>query len=376
MKRILITNLIILLILGINNQTFAQKDKKQKDKTVKLKYERIENGKKVVTDTTFTLKKDEDLDKVLEKYGVKNGKQGAFTFKIQSDDSLKNEQKQMVWVNVGDNGDTKEIHISKNGKDKQVIITDDADIELIGDEELTEITVNHGDSVKTIKKIIHTKKGTGDNDSALIIEQGNVKTPKHKKIKKVYKFDNGNMRIPHHQAMFLGDLESEINKVIIKELNEDSMEVFISKIMGDDFVTHFDMPIEHNFEWYMDEDFVVPHGSLKHMNAKYKLEDLNDEDLKQLKLEKNYKKLDLDEFMIVFNGFGGSMDLSFISKEKGDISLNIYDDKGNSSVVIELKDFKSKFEKEIDLPMGSQILKITQNNKHFIKKLSLDKENK
>ena len=356
MKKLLILNLIGLFILSISFVAHAQDKKKEKakDKTVKLKVEKIENGKKTVIDTTFTLKKDEDLDKALEKYGINaktgTGQDGTFKVEIETNDSTGQEKKNMVWINV-ENGDVEKIHVNKDGSEKSVIITDDGNVKVFDDDETVVIADNDGDTSKRVEKIIRKRRIPGD-----------------KRKMRVYKFDSENMSIPDH-SFFYGDVDGDLNKVIIKELG-DSIDVFISKIIGDELPKHLMLPNADDFVWHNDNDFVFKPGHFMHLSAKVKLEAPSDADLGVLKLDKNYKKLDLDEFMVVFNG--SSMDLSFIAEEKGDLSVNILDEKGNSSVAIELKDFKGKFDKEIELPMGNSILQITQNKKHFVKKLLVE----
>jgi hypothetical protein len=203
--------------------------------------------------------------------------------------------------------------------------------------------------------------GDGGNDTLISVHEG--KGPKHHKIKKVYKF-GGDSTFCHGFMNFSGNFEPDIDKMIVKDLDGDSLELYISKMIDKDFGK------PDHFTWQSDQDFFKHPGYNGHLSAKVRLELASDNDLKQVKLDKSFKKLDLDEFMAVFNGM--EMDLSFSCKEKGDLSLNIYDEKGNSVLLLEKQDFQGKFDKEIDLPMGNLILQITQNNRHYVKKLRLE----
>jgi len=335
MKKMIISNLILVSILFFSLPTFAQ-GKKDKDKTVKLKIEKMVDGKKVVTDTTFILKKGEDLNKVLEKYGVNgtnlSGNKGKFNIKIESDDSIKNSNKQMVWVNVDNDGGEEHIQITQDGKKKKMIITDDADVQVMDDGNVFIVHENSGDTTKKVKRIVE--------------EKGTLKNTKNEKIKKIYRFNGDSLNGPGH-AMFFDDADNNFNKVIIKDLGNDSIEVFISKIIDKEMGNHFNFSTNEDFDWNNNNNMVFHSGKFKHSSAKVKLEPAGDSELNLLKLDKNYKKLDLNEFMVVFNG--QEMNLSFTSAEKGDLTLNIIDDKGNSTVVLELKGFNGKFEKEMEL---------------------------
>jgi hypothetical protein len=365
MKRQLLTNLLILLILTINIQLFAQKDKKEKDKTVKLKIEKIENGKKTITDTTFTLKKGEDLNKILEQNGVKTEKTGSYNVRIETDDSLKHGENKRVWVKVGHN----------DGKGKKVMITDDDEMEIVDDDEMVISSGNIGDSIKHVKKIIHinAEKGNGKEDTVIIVEKSKFKGPKHKKIEKVYRFSNDSAFNGNNSSIFFSDNDDEFEKIFINQDDNDSINVVITKKMiGDmDKPFDFDFDFDNNFRWTDENNFVFP-GKFNHKMAKVSIDDVTETDLNLIKLPKGYKKLDLKDFIMVLDGFASKINLSFKTEEKGDLSVKIFDENGNAYLVMELKDFQGKFDKEIEIDKGSNILQITQNKKQYVRKLKIE----
>jgi hypothetical protein len=372
MKRFLLTNLLILLILTINIQLFAQKDKKEKDKTVKLKIEKIENGKKTVTDTTFTLKKGEDLNKILEQNGVNTEKSGSYNVRIETDDSLKHGENKRVWIKVGDTGAKEKVIITKDGKSKKVMITDDDEMEIMGDDEMVISSGNSGDSIKHIKKIIHINdaNGNGKEDTVIIFEKSKYKEPKHKKIEKVYKFSNDSAFNGNNSSFFFSDKDDEFNKVFINQDNNDSINVVIIKKLKGDMNEPFDFDFDNDFNWKDEHNIVFP-GKFNHKMAKASIDDATETDLNLIRLSKGYKKLDLKDFIMVLDGFAPKINLSFTTEEKGDLSVKIYDEKGNAYLVMELKDFKGKFDKEIEIDRGNNILQITQNKKQYIRELKI-----
>jgi hypothetical protein len=374
MKKLIIANLIGLFILCTCINVEAQ-DKKEKDKNVKLKIEKIENEKKTVTDTTFTLKKGEDLNKILRKYGV-NGKvnsdkPGSYDIQIETGDSLKHKTKNMVWVNDDNDSDMHHIKIKEGGKNKQIIIADDDNIEINGDDEFSE---NPGDSVKHIKKIIHinSEKGNGREDTVIIVEKSKYKGPKHKKIEKAYRFSSDSTFKGNNAHFFFSDDDDEFNKVFINEGNNDSINIVIIKKLKGDMDEPFNFDFDNDFNWTSDNNMTVFPHKLRHQMAKASIEDASDADLNLIKLSKSYKKLDLKDFVLVLNGFASKLNLSFKTGEKGDFMLKVIDEKGNAYLVMELKDFDGKFDKEMEIEKGNNILQITQNKKQYVRKLTIE----
>ena len=133
----------------------------------------------------------------------------------------------------------------------------------------------------------------------------------------------------------------------------------------------FDFDFDNNFKWTDENNFVFP-GKFNHKMANASIDDATENDLNLIKITKGYKKLDLKDFIMVLNGFAPRINLSFKTEEKGDLSVKIYDEKGNAYLVMELKDFQGKFDKEIEIDKGNNILQITQNKKQYIRKLTIE----
>lgn len=368
MKKILIPALLVLFALNVVFQANAQKDKKdvtKKERKVTIQIVKEENGKKKVTDTTFVLKEDEDLDEVLKKHGIesksKSGSFASFDIKHEKDDSLKKIQEEKVIVWSSDNDDSfKKVIATGDGKKKIIHISDDVNFHFFDDgDEMIEIS--KGDTTKRIRKIVRGHRMKPGAEIMIIRKPG---APGHFRIPRTYRYFNDSIEI----SGFTFPDDSILNKrFYFKQLQGDSMDVLIHKEFNKQF--RHDL-INPQFEFEFDDfDFEPVHRKYIHRESKVMIEDPNEADLKNLKLEKKYKLLDLKDFMIILNSFESQLTLSFKAPEKGDLSIQMTDEKGNSFLAVELKGFEGKFEKEFRIPRGNHILNISQNKKNYVRKV-------
>ena len=135
--------LLITLFLLISLSGMAQEDKKEKQITIKRV--EVENGKKIVKDTTFTVKEDEDV---------------------------KNVMADIEWVTEGDSmGITTEVFIDEesigDGIKKVIIIKGD------GDEEVVEEIIVHSGH-KGPKKVMKFKTDDGE-EVVMVVPRGHRK---------------------------------------------------------------------------------------------------------------------------------------------------------------------------------------------------------
>jgi hypothetical protein len=385
MKRQLIYNLLILIFLGSSYQLFAQNVKKDKEKTISLKIQKNENGKKIAVDTTFTLKEGEDLDKILEKYGVKAQTKskgpGSFDVEIELEDSLEKNGQEMVWVSVDSDEDNVKIHKSEKGKKKKYVIEEDSDIKMIDDDGAKVFIIHEhsGDSSKFTKKIVKEIEiiGDGDEDSTFVIKKIKIKDgkhPKNLKEKKVYKFSSDSLKSENHVFIFTDYDEDELDNFVIEESSDinDSVKIIVKKVKKGDKGKHIVIKSDDKFSWTTDEDVQIISNNENHKFVKLKIDEVPEADLKTLKLSKDYKKLDVEDFMLNLNSDKNKMNLKFNIAEKGNLSVKIFDENGKLISVEELKNFQGKFDKDMDAMKGNLIIQITQNKRHFIRKMMID----
>jgi hypothetical protein len=360
MKQFLLPFVLVFLSAGISCQLNAQK-KDKKEKTVIIKIEKDEDGKKATIDTTFILKDGEDLHKVLEKYGVKadihHKHANKFKFDIEVDDSLHKEGHAMVWVSVDDDG--KEVHehiIKKGGHEKVIFISDDEEdvgvkvvklkkgekVDWTEAEEEVFIEKMEGDSIKIKKKII-------------------IKTDK-----------DGKHKIKSKGGVFIvSDDDDDDKHVIIKELKEgdDSVEVIIKKIKKGKNGKKVMITTDGDYTWSTDEDIVIrkEHKNLK--KIKLEILDIDDAGLKVLKLKKGYKEFKEKDFDVIVEKGEEKINFEFSTPEKGAVSVRIVDDKGN--VVLEdlKKKFNGTYKNEIKAQNGTFYIQIIQGKKYHLKKM-------
>jgi hypothetical protein len=371
MKKILIPGLLVLFALNVVFQANAQKDKKDvtnKERKVTIQIVKEENGKKKVTDTTFVLKEGEDLDEVLKKHGIesksKSGSFASFDIKHEKVDSLNKIQEEKVIVWSSDNDDSfKKVIATGDGKKKIIHISDDVNFHFFDDgDEMIEIS--KGDTTKRIRKIVRGHRMKPGGEIMIIRKPG---APGHFRIPRTYRYFNDSIEI----SDFTFPDDSILNKrFYFKQLQGDSMDVVIQREFNDQFTHEFFEPQFH-FE-FDTRDFDPVHRINRYHASKAKIDEPSEVDLKGLKLEKKYKLLDLKDFMLVLNGLSSKLSISFNAPEKGDLSIQMTDEKGNSFLVVELKSFQGRFEKEFRIPKGEHILYISQNKKYYVKKVIIE----
>ncbi len=369
MKRFLIPFMVLFMWVGVSCQLNAQKDKK--DKSVTIKIEKDENGKKTKVDTTFTLKEGENLDEILEKYGVEaevmhlnHGKK--FKFNIETDDSLNTESQAMVWVSVDNDNDIHKHIIKKSGKNKIVFIGDDDDgIEVIELKEDGNIDWNEqgeevfiekpdGDSVKIKKKIVIK----GDKDG------------KHK-----IKSKKGVFIISDDATVDFDD-EFDNESVIIKELKDgsDSVEVIIKKLKGDKKGKKVVVKSDGKYAWIIDnddDDFFATDDA-KFNRVKLRILDVDEQGLKILNLKEDYKEFRVKDFDVFVKEKESKIEFEFKTPQKGALSVKIVDEKGNVVLTDSKKNFDGMYKNEIEAKSGTYYIQISQGKKLYVRKMTFE----
>jgi len=371
MKRLFIPFMLVFLSIGISCQLNAQKDKKEK--TVKIKIEKEVDGKKTVIDTTFVMKDGEDVQKVLEKYGVKADihHQHASKIKIdvETDDSLHKESNAMVWISVDDNDDGHKHIIKKGGHDKMIFITEDGDVEIIkiknGNKILLEeieediiIEELEGDSVKVKTKIIiKTDKGG-----------------KHKIKRKIYNITADSIK--GENVFIYSDDDTDDEHVIIKEIkgDNDSIDIIIKKIKKGKHGKHGKKVIitsDGDYTWTVDEDedIVVNGKEGKLKKVRIEILDIDDAGLKILKQKKDYKKFTEKDFNVFVDDKEDMIKFNFSTSPKGSLSVKIVNEKGKTILEDVTKKFDGKYKNKIKAKSGTYYIQISQGKKHYIRKM-------
>lgn len=349
MKTLLFHLFIILFTVSLGCQASAQKD--DKEKTVKIKIKQDINGEETVIDTTFNLSDLKNLDKILEKHGIKSKihhhKEHTFDIDIEIDDSINSDCKSMVWVDIDDVG-KKRKHIIKNKKGDQFTI-------LKGDGFEEEILIEEidGDSGIITKKIIIKSAKDGH---------------KHHK-KKVYKIKSDSLDKSNH-VFFFSDEEEDGDNVIIKEkiLNNDSIEYIIQKELKGKKGKH-KVIINNNGDYSFHHKDIVE--SINDINIQ--ISNPSTLELKQLKIKKGYKELELKNFFLFMDDKEEDMTISFIVPQKGNLEIILLDENGKQQFNESKKGYEGKYKVKTKALANTFYITIKQGKESFIKRVTIEK---
>jgi hypothetical protein len=370
MKQFLLTNFILLFLWSAHFQLFAQNDKKEKDRKVRVKIETIENGKQKSIDTTFVVKPGEDIDKLLEKNKLKVTGEGAeqsrvYVF-VASDDSTKG-GKQNIRIDMHKQGPENKIVIMKNDGNKHKIVVNEEVIE-INENDNNRIMVFKtlsGDTTKPGQKIFSFRSKGLPGDTVFTL------------------FDKSfpEILLEHPDSLFAGGKfwvftdslkrDGQIKEMKVIRMNKDSIEKMVRKKLGDkqEMEFHF-FPDDNMYQFRTDDSKPFRWHGYQSVSG-IRLEEAKAVDLELIKLPKKIKTLELQYFTLILDR-SGKTKLSFKTPGKGNLSLKVYDDFGKQAIEMELQNFDGNFEKAFSLPAGTHILQISMDKKHFIRKLILE----
>ena len=224
------------------------------------------------------------------------------------------------WVHEGDDG----IHMMKKGNLHY--------ISEHGKEEAWRKNTKPGDTVivKTIVTI--NGKETNVNEEKIIVSDKDLHRV-HKKVMIIHADDDGKHK-------------TKTKKIIISD--------------------------DDDFEWNdKDENVFIMKKGGKTSKVKVEIDDVDKEDLKNLKLTKSIKPLEVKKLFIMFTT-GDKMNLSFVVESKAKTTVRIYDDKGKKLFEEIKNDFSGKYFKEIIKMKGDMIIQVSQGKKYFHKELEIE----
>lgn len=348
MKTILASLLVLLFTLTLGCQASAQNEKKEK--TVKIKIKQDINGEETVIDTTFNLSEIKNLDKILEKHGIKSKfhhqKDYSFDIDIELEDSIAKDCKTMVWVDIDDD-EKKCKHIIKSKKGNQFTILDGEELE----EEIFIEDID-GDSGVITKKIIIKMEGDAEK--------------KHKK--KVYKIKTDSISKSNH-VFFFSDEDDCNDNVIIKEkiFNNDSIEYIIQKELEGKKGKHKIIICE-------DGDYTFNHeGNIESLkDFKIQISNPSSLELKQLKIKKGHKELELKNFFLFMQDKEEKMTISFNLPKKGNLELILLDENGKQQFKESKKEFEGNYKVTTKALRNTFYVVIKQKNEFFVKRVTIE----
>ncbi|HEY9115757.1 MAG TPA: hypothetical protein VIN10_13745 [Bacteroidales bacterium] len=252
MKHTLMRTLILAIVLAAIMPLIAMSQEKQK--TVTVKTVQVENGKKIVKDTTFTVKEGDDIDAIVKPISwasvSDSGKTMTFDVEVETDGSGDSEmEKLIIYRNGGDQRvkliegeDGNVVIIKKSGKgncDKNVFVSsghgqkrvmkwvdgDDAEYEFEMQDEMEgfqhEMRIHQFDMQemqKNLQEELAEIEGINDEQLAEIMEEINemnfhfVKTPA--KPRKPMKWQDNNF-----EFYFDGQEEGGVSDIELRDAN-------------------------------------------------------------------------------------------------------------------------------------------------------------
>ena len=316
----------------------------EKKKTVTVKTVEVENGKKIVKDTTFTIQEGEDIDAIAEPFVWTSISDSAATMTFD------------VEVETGDDG----------GDTKKVII-----IKERGDRPMRIVEGNDGDVV-VIKKRYN---GNGDDD--VFFTPG----PGHKRVMKWTDDDSVEYEFEMQRSMEEFEHQMEIQHRNMEEMQK-QLEAQLAEIKGIDEEQLTQIMDEIND---MDFHFVMPPVRPAHPPQKMDKDNfalyfdgpgneggVSDMELREANIKNKPDRLDLGEIDI--NIENGVLDISFSVEGEANPSIiiyNVYGDKVFSGKPVLMN---GKFEIKVDLSQkqhGTYYWQIVDKNRSFTDKIRI-----
>ena len=323
-------------------------EKNNRKKTLKIKMVKVENGKEVKIDTSFVVNEGEEIQAVLKRAGLEMDEMKHISIED-------NPGKTVVWITAGveDNHDkaVKKVVImqadSTSAKQKVVVITGE-DVQ----NKSFDFTVEDDDSLHDVfifkpsvgGSVIY--KSTNDdfftsNQSGMVLPD-NVKPGDTVRIKTIISV-NGKESVEEKEIIVDEDLSDK---------NKKSAYAYLTKT--------------DNFDKQMDKSVFVL--SSRNKTLTLNISDAGKKDLKNIKIPKSYKKLNLK---ITLQIEDNKTVLSFNVPQKANTGLSVFDTNGKIVFKENKKDFSGNFRTELPDLNGEFILQIVQGKKYAFKKLRI-----
>jgi len=385
MKNQITVTAVLLLTLFFLIALSGIAQEKEKDKQVRIKTVKVEDGKKVVKDTTFTVKEGEDVKEIVE--GL------SWT---AEDDSLR----MTVDVDIDDDGKggKKIIIMSSDGEEDVKVIHSDAEA----------FYFSEGDSLKEIKvDVIVDEECAGGGKKVIIIKKdGDEEIIKeiiipsgqhgHKKVMK-FKSDDGEEVIIvtphwHHKSMkwksedghdydFDFDYDMDFDheqfkaemEVHMKEMENAKVIILDEKMALLDELEELEELGELE---NMEIEMIRPPRTPKHHDFRMhhidRFDRVSDKELRDAGIKSKPDRLDLDNINIDLNN--GIIDLTFTIKGGASPKVNVYNFFGDKVFSGKPELTNGSYKSIIDLSTkqhGTYYLQIINKNSSFTEKIRL-----
>jgi len=386
MKKIAIILTAIVLISSISTSSFAQKEKeKKKEKKVKIKLDKEVDGKHTKIDTVIVLKEGEILKDALKEYNIdveefSKGDIHTYKFHTSADGEGKVEQKILIEIDE----DGKHKVKSKKGH-KMIFISEDGETHDFDIDENFEHVYKYKTSGDSITKVVVMSGGKhwvheGDDDVHIMKKSDMHFISKHGKDYMWRKDAKPGDTIQIKTIVSINGKETNINieKIIVDEKDLQKVHKKVMIIHADTDGKHTKIKKEYiissdnDFEWSdKDENVFIIKKDGKSSKIKIKIDDVDKNDLKKLKLPRSIKPLKVSNLFIMFNK-DDKMTLSFTIEDKAKTTVRIFDENGEKLFEDVKSDFSGKYSKEIKKMKGDMIIQVSQGKKYFHKELEIE----
>ncbi|RLD71836.1 MAG: hypothetical protein DRJ10_19115 [Bacteroidetes bacterium] len=386
MKKIAIILTAIVLISSISTSSFAQKEKeKKKEKKVKIKLDKEVDGKHTKIDTVIVLKEGESLKDALKEYNIdveEFSKGDIHTYKFHTSAEGEGKVEQKILIEIDEDGKHKVK--SKKGH-KMIFISEDGETHDFDIDENFEHVYKYKTSGDSITKVVVMSGGKhwvheGDDnvhimrkdDLHFISKHGNnevwrkdAKPGDTVRIKTIVSINGKETNVNIEEIIVdEKDLQKVHKKVMIIHADTDGKHTKIKK--------EYIISSDNDFEWSdKDENVFIIKKDGKSSKIKIKIDDVDKNDLKKLKLPRSIKPLKVSNLFIMFNK-DDKMTLSFTIEDKAKTTVRIFDENGEKLFEDVKSDFSGKYSKEIKKMKGDMIIQVSQGKKYFHKELEIE----
>lgn len=347
------TVLLLAFFMSLPFTLLTQEEEKEKEKKVTIKIIKEVDGKKIVTDTTFTVTDEDDVKKIVKKYTMSG--EGDSTGQMMVD----------VMVDVDEDTDW---DISEN---KKVIVIKEG-----GDEERI-IVSSHGGQTKVIK----FKSGDGDDEKIIIVSPHG----QHKVIKwtsedgEDFEFDYDVDMEHFHEQM--AEMDAHMKEMHIEILDEKGrLHDEIIKLKCLEELQHIE-GLEHleELERLKEMEVIVvppaPHAPHAYNDFTWHHKgsmEVSDEELRDAGIKNKPDRLEPEEIDI--NNDDGVIDLSFTLKEEGAPKVTVYNIYGDKVFSGKPELMNNKYQLRMDMSKkqhGNYYLMIVLGNSSKTMRLKL-----
>jgi hypothetical protein len=323
---------ITLFLLVFGNVLNAQENK-EKEKEVRVKIIKEENGEKIMIDTVYVMSgSDEGLFDIIEEVS-EDGKMKKVTVKVTTDGYESEDGEVKVWTTYDDDGNKKTLKIE--GVD--------------GEHEVIDMFIGECDSLEEAKEIKVITTSSGSNTMMLITKDGERKEV-----------------VLEGDAVY--EYKTDDGETVIIKTVEDGEQIFITT----------DVELEEGEEKSITKKIMIvkaesdDESEMVMTVVMQSLDGAEEENLKNWGAESESDDLELEHFHFYPNPTDGKISLEFESDESGDLKIMIFDSAGKTIFKEKVKSFTGKYEKEIDLtgePDGAYFLNITLGKKSISRKI-------